>query len=51
VRRINLLVPAVSLVAFGLAFVIPTWSPAVYVSIPFLVRKLNIGGPVKSPER
>jgi len=42
VRRLNLFVPAVSLVAFGLAFVTPRWSPAVYVTIPFLVHRLNV---------
>jgi hypothetical protein len=37
-RKINLVLPAVSLLALGLAFVIPSWSSIAYLLIPILLR-------------
>jgi uncharacterized membrane protein len=41
VRRLNLVLPFVSLVAIGLAFIIPSWSSFAYILIPILHRFLE----------
>ena len=39
IRKRNLVVPIVSLVAIGLSFVSPEWSEVPYFAIPFILRK------------
>ncbi len=38
IRRLNLILPIVSLIAIGLAFIIPSWSSLAYILIPILHR-------------
>ncbi len=39
--QINMLLPLVSILGVGIAFVSPAWSNAVYLTVPFLTYRLK----------
>ncbi len=41
VIRINLVLPAISLLAVGLSFISPEWSIILYITVPFLTTKIK----------